>query len=165
MTAAPSAPAARSAAWLTALRRYFALVVPAHLAWEFAHVPLYTIWREGTAGEIAFAVVHCTGGDILIAMSTLVLALLVVGAGWPTDRRAFRRVTAFAITFGAGYTVFSEWLNVVVRAAWAYNELMPVVPIVDTGLTPLLQWIVIPAGGFWWAGRSVQARRSKASDT
>ena len=58
---------------LTALRRYFSVIIPANLIWEFAHMPLYTIWNEGTWGEIVFAAVHCTGGDILIAMSALVL--------------------------------------------------------------------------------------------
>ena len=30
---------------LTALRRYFAVIIPANLFWEFAHMPLYTIWN------------------------------------------------------------------------------------------------------------------------
>lgn len=156
--------AARAGDWLPALRRYFAFVIPAHFAWEFAHIPLYTIWREGTAGEIVFAVFHCTGGDALIATSTLVLALLFAGAGWPEDRGAFRRVAALTIVFGVGYTIFSEWLNIVIRAAWAYTELMPVVPVIDTGLTPLLQWIAIPTAGFWWAASAARAREEFRTD-
>ncbi|MFQ5567683.1 MAG: hypothetical protein ACE5EU_15130 [Paracoccaceae bacterium] len=139
--------------WLHALRRYFAVVIPGHLAWEFAHLPLYTIWREGTAGETIFAALHCTGGDILIATSTLVLALLLAGAEWPIDRVALRRVLMLTVAFGVGYTIFSEWLNIVFREAWAYTELMPVMPVIDTGLTPLLQWIVVPTVGFWWVSR------------
>jgi hypothetical protein len=52
--------------------------------------------------------------------------------------------------FGIGYTVFSEWLNVVIRAAWAYSEWMPVIPLFGhkIGLSPLLQWIVVPAVAF-----------------
>ena len=30
------------------------------------------------------------------------------------------------------------------RAAWAYRDIMPVVPVIDAGLTPLLQWIIVP---------------------
>ncbi|MFN3591802.1 MAG: hypothetical protein ACK4TG_06415, partial [Thermaurantiacus sp.] len=30
----------------------------AHLVWEIGHIPLYTIWLEGTWGEIAFAIVE-----------------------------------------------------------------------------------------------------------
>ena len=136
-----------------ALRRYFDVIVPANLVWEFAHMPLYTIWDEGTAGEIVFAAVHCTGGDILIAMSALVLALLLAGSGWPAHRAASRRVALIAVPAGIAYTIFSEWLNIVIRAAWAYSDLMPVVPIIDAGLSPLLQWTVIPLAAFWWAAR------------
>lgn len=50
-----------------------------------------------------------------------------------------------------GYTIFSEWLNIVVRKSWQYSELMPVVPFIDTDLSPLLQWIIIPNLGLWWA--------------
>lgn len=65
--------AARSS-WLTVLRRYIAVMALGSLFWEFAQVPLYTIWETGTRGEIAFAAIHCTGGDILIALSALMLA-------------------------------------------------------------------------------------------
>jgi hypothetical protein len=37
-----------------------------------------------------------------------------------------------------------EWLNIVVRASWAYSDRMPVVPVIGTGLSPLLQWVVVP---------------------
>lgn len=54
---------------------------------------------------------------------------------------------ACATGFGAVYTVyavFSEWLNIVVTKRWEYSELMPVVPIIDAGLSPLLQWVILP---------------------
>jgi len=54
---------------------------------------------------------------------------------------------------GAAYTVYSEWLNTGVRMAWAYSELMPVVPGIGTGLSPLLQWLVLPPLGLWLCGR------------
>jgi hypothetical protein len=72
----------------TELACYFALVtLIGHLAWEAAQIPLYTIWVEGTWGEITLAVLHCTGGDVLIAMSSLLLVLFVFGSGaWPRER-------------------------------------------------------------------------------
>jgi len=67
--------------WLTVLRRYLVAMALGNLAWEFAHMPLYTLWETGTAGEIVFAAIHCTGGDVLIALSAVVAALLVLGTG------------------------------------------------------------------------------------
>ncbi|MCF7702045.1 hypothetical protein [Loktanella sp. M215] len=150
-----AAPVVGSQISLGALRRYFAVIIPAHLIWEFAHMPLYTIWNDGTWGEIVFAAVHCTGGDILIGMSALMLAMMLTGSGWPFAAATRHRVTILAVAFGLGYTLFSEWLNIVIRAAWAYSDLMPIIPVLDAGLSPVLQWIVIPLAGFWWAARHV----------
>lgn len=150
-----SARHAQDGAWLRTLRRYVAFVVPAHLLWEFAHLPLYTIWHEGSMGEIGFAALHCTGGDALIATTTLMAALLIAGTGWPIGRDAYRRVAAIAVVLGVGYTAFSEWLNTAVRGAWAYSDLMPVIPLIEAGLSPILQWVLIPLAAFWWARRPI----------
>jgi len=138
--------------WLTTLRRFALLSLLGHLFWEVAHIPLYTIWVEGTWGDIIFAVVHCTGGDLLIAMSSLLLALFIFSTGaWPRAR-VYPVFTAM-IAIGFGYTIFSEWLNIEVREAWAYREIMPVIPFIDAGLTPMLQWLVVPFAAYFGALR------------
>jgi hypothetical protein len=146
-----SPPASRNGqrAWLQGLRAYLGVMAIGNLVWETLHLPLYTIWTTGTAREQAFAVVHCTLGDLLIALSALTLALVFAGdPDWPRQR--FWQVAILTIAFGAGYTVFSEWLNVVVRASWAYSDRMPVITRfgLAIGLSPLLQWIVVPAAAF-----------------
>jgi hypothetical protein len=135
--------------WLSGLRVYLGVVLVGSGVWEVLHLPLYTIWTAGTSKEQAFAAGHCTLGDLVIAACALVLALLLVGdRGWPRER--FWPVTVLTVTFGLAYTVFSEWLNVVVRASWTYSDLMPVVSIAGSkiGLSPLLQWIVVPGAAF-----------------
>ena len=134
-----------SSDWIVALRIYLATVAGADLVWEAAHLPLYTLWRTGTARDQLFAVIHCTLGDILIALTSLVVALILAGhRAWPVE--TFARVAILTVLFGLGYTVFSEWLNVVVRKSWAYSEFMPAVPLfgLRIGASPLLQWIVVP---------------------
>jgi len=141
--------------WIRTIRRYILFVFAANLIWEFVQLPLYTIWETGTTGELVFAAVHCTGGDLLIALSTLLIALCVLGnRAWPTDR--FWEVLIAAVILGICYTIFSEWLNIEVRKAWAYSELMPVIPIINAGLSPILQWIVIPIVGLVWSRKSTQ---------
>ena len=145
-------PIPRSPNWLAATRRYLAAAAIANLLWESAQVRLYTLWRTGTPGEIAFAVLHCTAGDVLIAAMSLVLALMVVASpGWPESR--FGPVMVTAIAFGTAYTVYSEHVNTAIRKSWAYSELMPIVPVVRTGLAPLAQWLVVPALSLAWACR------------
>jgi hypothetical protein len=145
--------------WLLALKVYLGVTLVANLVWETVQLPLYTIWTNASAREIAFAVVHCTGGDVLIALSVLTLALICVGTkSWPVEYH--RRVLLVTLVLGIGYTIFSEWLNIVVRASWAYSRLMPVVPIINTGLSPLLQWIVVPAFALALARRTAGRRDS-----
>ena len=157
----PDGPQVQSGAWHPALRSYLGVIGVGNLAWEFAQMPLYTLWRTGTWSEIAFAAVHCTGGDILIALSSLIIAILAVGTGqWPLNR--FGAVAAVTVVLGIGYTVFSEYLNIVIRAAWAYSDLMPVVSLSGFrfGLSPLLQWIVIPTVALALARRAAEATKS-----
>lgn len=138
---------------LLVLRRYLPVMALANLAWEFVQMPLYTLWETGTAREIVFAALHCTGGDVLIAFSSLAAALLLLGRGaWP--QAGYWKVAAAAIAFGVAYTLFSEWLNVEVRGTWAYRDVMPVIPVIGAGLSPLAQWALLPSFAFWWAGRA-----------
>jgi hypothetical protein len=137
------------AVWWRGIVLYLAFVGIANLAWEIAQLPLYTIGQEGSLGEQAFAVLHCTGGDVLIAAITLLAAIAFAGRReWPRSSAAFWRVAGLTVGLGVAFTIFSEWLNVAILANWAYSDLMPVVPPFDTGASPLLQWIAIPAAGF-----------------
>ncbi len=53
-----------------------------------------------------------------------------------------RVVGALFVLFGLAYTAWSEWFNTSVRGAWAYAPEMP--QILGIGLSPLLQWLVLP---------------------
>ena len=115
-------------------------------------MPLYELWQTGTSSEIAFAAFHCTGGDVLIGLSSLLFALLLVGhSNWPTNSAS--RVLIVTILLGFSYTAFSEWLNIEIRQSWAYNDFMPVIPLLNMGLSPALQWIVVPWAANWWANK------------
>lgn len=149
-------PVAITGDWLRSIRRYFIIIGFGNLAWEFAQLPLYTIWYEAGIWENAFAAIHCTGGDLLIASSALFGTLLVIGdSRWPHAR--FRPVAWMTVLSGLTYTIFSEWLNTEIRGSWAYVDFMPTLPLIGTGVAPFLQWIIIPSAAFWWVRRSVGA--------
>lgn len=155
--------------WLALVRRYLAAAAVGNLAWEVAQMPLYTLWRTGSTGEVAFAVLHCTLGDVLIAGSSLLGALVLLGSpDWP--RRRFAAVAIAAIVFGLAYTVYSEHLNLA-RGAWAYTEAMPRLPWLGTGLAPLAQWLVVPAAslalacGTWPRGAAAGAASNTLTRT
>jgi hypothetical protein len=138
--------------WLAAIRRYLIAVACGNLLWETAQLPLYTLWHDGPASSIASAVLHCTAGDVVIATVALIGALAVVGsAEWPDE--SWLRVAVTALSIGVGYTIFSEYLNTVIRRSWTYTELMPTLPWFGTGLAPMAQWVVVPSAALAFAGR------------
>jgi len=147
----------RDADWLQGLRRYLAVIAIGDLIWEAAHLPLYTVWTDGTTRDKLVAVVHCTAGDVLIALCAWAFAVVVAGrSGWPAE--APRRVAFLTIAAGLAYTGYSEWLNTAVKRSWSYSDLMPVIPGLGIGLSAVLQWIVVPSVALWVAGRSGRPR-------
>ena len=135
--------------WLHALRRYLVVIAAGNLVWELLQMPFYRLWSAGTWGEIVFAALHCTGGDLLIGLSALTVGLMLVGdPGWP--KRRFLAVAVLTVAIGILYTGFSEWLNVEIRQAWSYSDLMPTMRIAgfELGLSPVLQWLVVPTIAF-----------------
>ena len=130
---------------LRACAMFLALSAIAHLAWEILQLPLYTIWSNGTRGEVAFAVLHCTAGDVILAALFLTMAI-VVGRCWSWPNGDWGVLAGLTMLAGVAFTAYSEWLNVYVLKAWSYSAAMPLVHVgsIDIGLSPLLQWIVVP---------------------
>jgi hypothetical protein len=142
--------------WITALRRYLLAAFGLHLGWEVLQLPLYTIWAEPVPSQ-AFAVLHCTLGDLMIAgLSMLAGLTLVASSDWP--RSGSGSLWTLLLVIGVGYTIYSEWMNVNVRGNWAYAPEMPTLPVIGTGLSPLLQWFVVPTFSLWFAVAAVPWR-------
>lgn len=122
--------------------------LPLELLWEIAQFPLYTIWHEGEWHYIIYALVHCTLGDLLILLVVYwTVALLNRNRFW---YRTSILVNGFLFTLlGLAYTIFSELMNVNVKGAWDYTELMPIIPVIGIGGMPFMQWVLIPPVLLW----------------
>lgn len=135
-------------------KRYLPWLAALNLAWEVLHLPLYTIWEDSSAARIAFAVVHCTAGDVLIGLCVLVIALVVTRAGQASTWR-LPLLALIVAGIGVAYTAWSEWMNTVLRPAWTYSPRMPTLTLsgIELGLSPLLQWLVVPPAALRLARR------------
>lgn len=146
-------------AWRLIALRYLPWLAGLNLAWEIAHVRFYTLWTEHEASYIAFSIVHCTLGDVLIGGLALLLSLIVLrargAADWP-----WRALAVLIVLLGAGYTVFSEWMNISLLRSWTYAESMPTIDLgkFELGLTPLAQWLLLPPIALYLAGRPYRLR-------
>lgn len=125
-------------------RRVLAVVLSAyalHFAWEMGHASLFapmdrlpfwqaTAWCARAAG---WDVVISAAAYFAAALAARRLAWVRLDAGWPC-----------AIYFAVGLAVtiaMERWAISVGR--WQYREAMPTAA--GIGLSPLLQWIVVPA--------------------
>ena len=118
-----------------------ALAFAFNVAWEIAQVRLYTLWLEADRASIARALLHCTLGDVVIALGGFALAGIVLRRfDWPMARPVAGG--AIAIAGAMAFTVWSEWYNVYRIGGWGYTPAMPT--IYGIGLSPMLQWLFIP---------------------
>ena len=118
-----------------------ALAFVLNLTWEIAQVRLYTIWTEADSLTVAWSLLHCTLGDVLIALALFALAGMVLRrADWPASRPWTGG--AIVVIGALAYTAWSEWYNVYRAGSWAYAASMPLV--FGIGLSPLLQWLILP---------------------
>ena len=112
-----------------------------NLTWEIAQVRLYSIWTAADGMSIAWDLIHCSLGDVAIALTLFALAGMVLRrADWPESRPWTGGVIVVigAVAFTAG----SEWYNVYRAGNWGYTASMPT--IFGIGLSPLLQWLILP---------------------
>ena len=118
-----------------------ALAFVLNLAWEIVHVRLYTIWMEADGPVIAWAILHCSLGDVVIALTMFALTGAALRhLDWPASR-PWTGGTIF-VTGAVIFTAWSEWHNVYRAGNWGYTEGMPT--IFGIGLSPLLQWAILP---------------------
>jgi len=128
--------------------RLLLLSLPLQTLWEIAQFPLYTVWHEGDWSFILYGLVHCTLGDLLILLSIFWLISLLNKSRYWIFSPSMPNIVLFTV-LGLAYTIFSEILNTRIKGTWGYTELMPIVPVIEIGGMPFLQWLLIPPVLLW----------------
>ncbi len=118
-----------------------ALAFVLNLAWEIAQVRLYTLLADADRLTVAWSLLHCSIGDVLIALVLFALTGMALRhADWPASYPW--RGGAIVVIGAMSYTAWSEWYNVYRAGSWGYTAGMPLV--FGIGLSPLLQWLILP---------------------
>ena len=130
----------------------FALLL--NFPWEVLQAPLFEGMAAAPHSAVIGACLQATLGDVAI----MLLAHAMVAAA--TRRRRWllvpsRYEVAGFIAVGVAITAVIEWLATRGRWAqtWAYSAEMPVIPGIEIGLSPLLQWVVVPPLALWFVRR------------
>jgi hypothetical protein len=122
---------------------YVGLCLPMFLAWEFAQLPLYTIWEEQGVRASLTAALHCTAGDV--AYSILAFGSALIVAAYARRLRGALAVATTTLLLGLVVTMVVEVVSTRWLGRWRYGPLMPVDPVFGVGVSPLAQWTVVPA--------------------
>jgi len=136
---------------------FFSFVL--HFVWEFVQVPTYTGMAEMDHWEAIKLCMSATFGDVGFALTAFWIASIAVRSrSWilqPT-----RLPVAIFVAVGIILTIGFEYYYTNISLRWTYSELMPLVPPFGTGLSPLLQWLVIPPVVVWLTRRHLIGSRA-----
>lgn len=125
-----------------------------HFAWEMMQVPWFEGMTEASHGAVVWLCTRAALGDVVIALAAFWVACLVArGRQWIMQAR--RRPLLVMLLTGVVVTLAFEWLATGPLERWQYAGEMPVVPVVGVGLTPLLQWLLLPPLMVWLSRRHV----------
>ena len=123
--------------------------------WEFFQVPFFAGMATAPHWDAIRFCTRASLGDAGIAVVAFwAVAIAVRSRTWVRHPRPVE-VLGF-VAGGVAITIVFEWLATGVLGRWAYADTMPVVPLVDVGLLPLLQWIVLPPLIVWFVRRQLR---------
>lgn len=124
--------------------------------WEFSQVPLFTGMADAPHWTAIKVCATATLGDIVIMLIAYwFVAFVARTRSWIAAPTAGHLMMFVAI--GLAITVVIEQLALhgLWFGTWKYSPLMPVVPGIGVGLSPLLQWIILPLLLVWFVRRQL----------
>ena len=119
----------------------FAVSVALNYVWEIAHAPLFV-------GMDSFRAIgwHC----FVASVGDGIILWIIHGLGWATfgnwkwSFQPSSRQMAFMLSTSVAIAILIEWLAVHGLHRWAYTDHMPRIPVLNVGLTPILQMLILP---------------------
>ena len=121
----------------------FGIALLLNFVWEFLHAPLFVFKEQSSWSALTACLWFCAGVDAMMMVFVYwVVALIRQDRCWFLRGRSVDRVlfalTALTLAFASEYTAVHY------RNLWEYSERMPLIPFARVGLTPMLQWIILP---------------------
>jgi hypothetical protein len=119
-----------------------------HLFWESAHVSLYGGFEHITTMPITF---YASLGDVLYTLGAVLMIALFKGrADWFTELH-WNDLTGLALV-GFCIALFVEY-KALAFDSWFYLDAMPIIPIFEVGLSPIVQMTILLPLSVWVASR------------
>ena len=124
-----------------------------NFVWELLQAPFFEPLRDLPHWEGVKLCGLATVGDAAIMLVAFwFVAAVPQSRAWILNPR--RRDLAVFVVLGIVITIGLE-RSALATGRWRYSEAMPVIPIIEVGLTPILQWSVLPLLVAWLVRRQL----------
>ena len=127
--------------------------------WEFLQVPFFEGMAVATHWDAVKVCTRATLGDAAIMLIAYVSVAVATLDRWWFRAPSRLQMLGF-IAVGVIITVVIEHFATQSKDrawGWRYADIMPTIPILGVGLTPLLQWILLPPLAIWFVRRQIRA--------
>lgn len=133
-----------------------------NFVWEFLQVPAYAGMAEMPHWEGIKICTLATLGDVGFSLTAFWVAALAVRSRWwfAGDNTA---CWVLYLAVGIALTIGFEYYYTTISLRWTYSEMMPRLPFLGTGLSPLVQWFVVPPLVIWFTSRQSRPDRPETS--
>lgn len=129
------------------IARLLAVALPLYFGWEMLQAPAFTGMPAGWLAATAVCALAAAGDGVIVLVVFAVGALAFRDARWFVPPRSGRYATV--VLLGVAIQVAVEWVMVHRLGRWGYQPSQPLVPLVEIGILPFLQPLVLLPLTLW----------------
>ena len=108
--------------------------------WELLQMPLYSS-AYYNLGHVVFCTLGALADMIMVLLLYVCFGFIYKNPFWIWQSNWFK--ICIVMLTGAAGAVLSEKRHLII-GSWAYDQSMPIVPFVNVGLSPVLQFFLLP---------------------
>lgn len=145
---------------------YFSSSFVLHLIWENAQMPLFESGDNSAWQNFLMCLWATATGDMVFTLTLyLTVALIHRSIWWSFDRASYSHPATWIVPviIGVLLAVSFELWAVHATNRWVYRS-MPIIPVLQVGLTPVLQMTLIPLVATLCASRFTKSLRHVTSE-
>ena len=117
---------------------FFAFLL--NLAWELIQIPLYKN-PVYDINHIAFCALASVADVLMVLLLYFGFSFIFKDPFWMQDLK-LKRFLLLVVIGGAGAVLFE--MRHLSSGSWEYNDSMPLIPVVNVGISPVLQFMILP---------------------
>ncbi|MEE8624931.1 MAG: hypothetical protein V3T19_06295 [Acidiferrobacterales bacterium] len=125
-----------------------------NFVWELLQMPLFAGFADFQYYQTILHCMKATFGDVVISLVAFAGACLITRSRMWIILMNKSGVVVF-LAIGLVITILFELLATGPLNRWEYDELMPMVPVIGVGASPVAQWVILPLLQLWFVKRQI----------